>query len=50
VKDKQLNITYKFKDRKVKELLTYDEMSLNDIADEMNYSSVSHLSKQFKGD
>ena len=33
---------------KVKELLTYDEMSLNDIADEMNYSSVSHLSKQFK--
>ena len=33
---------------KVKELLTYDEMSLNDIADEMNYSSVAHLSKQFK--
>ena len=33
---------------KVKELLTYDELSLNDVADSMNYSSVAHLSKQFK--
>lgn len=33
---------------RVKELLVYDELSLSEIADEMNYSSVSHLSKQFK--
>jgi AraC-like DNA-binding protein len=33
---------------KVKELLVYDELTLNEIADKLNYSSVSHLSKQFK--
>lgn len=33
---------------RVKELLVYDELSLNEIADELNYSSVSHLSSQFK--
>jgi AraC-like DNA-binding protein len=33
---------------KVKELLVYDEFSLSEIAIQMNYSSVSHLSKQFK--
>ena len=33
---------------KVKELLVYDELSLSEIAILMNYSSVSHLSKQFK--
>lgn len=33
---------------KVKELLVYDEHSLSQIADDMGYSSVSHLSKQFK--
>lgn len=33
---------------KVKELLVYDELSLSEIADQLNYSSVSHLSKQFK--
>lgn len=33
---------------KVKELLVYDELSLGEIADELHYSSVSHLSKQFK--
>jgi AraC-like DNA-binding protein len=33
---------------KVKELLVYDEFSLSEIAMQMNYSSVSHLSKQFK--
>ena len=33
---------------KVKELLVYDELSLSEIALQMNYSSVSHLSKQFK--
>lgn len=33
---------------RVKELLVYDELSLSEIADLLNYSSVSHLSKQFK--
>ncbi len=33
---------------KVKELLVYDELNLNEIADMLNYSSVSHLSAQFK--
>jgi AraC-like DNA-binding protein len=32
----------------VKELLVYDELTLNEIAEKLNYSSVSHLSKQFK--
>ena len=33
---------------KVKELLVYDEFSLSEIAFQLNYSGVSHLSKQFK--
>lgn len=33
---------------RVKELLMYDELSLTEIASRMNYSSVSHLSAQFK--
>lgn len=33
---------------KVKELLIYDELTLNDIAYKMNYSSTAHLSAQFK--
>lgn len=33
---------------KVKELLKYDEKSLSDIAFELGYSSVQHLSQQFK--
>jgi AraC-like DNA-binding protein len=33
---------------KVKELLVYDELSLSQIADELGYSSVAHLSNQFK--
>ena len=33
---------------KVKELLLYDELSLNEIAYELGYSSVQHLSGQFK--
>lgn len=33
---------------RVKELLVYDELSLSQIALQLNYSSVSHLSKQFK--
>lgn len=33
---------------KVKELLLYGELSLTEISHKMNYSSVSHLSTQFK--
>lgn len=33
---------------RVKELLVYDELSLSEIAVLMNYSSVGHLSRQFK--
>ena len=33
---------------RVKELLVYDEISLTEIADKLHYSSVGHLSNQFK--
>ncbi len=33
---------------RVKEFLFYDELSLTEIAYQMNYSSVAHLSAQFK--
>jgi AraC-like DNA-binding protein len=33
---------------KVKELLLYDELSLTEISYKMHYSSVAHLSNQFK--
>lgn len=33
---------------RVKELLVYDELNLSEIAHKLDYSSVSHLSKQFK--
>jgi AraC-like DNA-binding protein len=33
---------------KVKELLVYDELTLTEIAYKMHYSSVAHLSNQFK--
>jgi AraC-like DNA-binding protein len=33
---------------RVKELLVYDEFSLSEIADQLGYSSVAHLSSQFK--
>ncbi|MCW3126220.1 MAG: transcriptional regulator, AraC family [Bacteroidetes bacterium] len=33
---------------KVKELIVYDELSLGDIAHKMHYSSIAHLSRQFK--
>ncbi len=33
---------------KVKELLSYDEMNLTEISQKLNYSSVAHLSNQFK--
>lgn len=32
----------------VKELLIYDELNITEIADRMHYSSVAHLSNQFK--
>lgn len=33
---------------RVKELIIYDELNLTEIADKLHYSSVSHLSNQFK--
>jgi AraC-like DNA-binding protein len=33
---------------KVKELLLYDELTLTDISYRLDYSSVAHLSNQFK--
>ena len=33
---------------KIKELLLYDELNLTEIACKLHYSSVSHLSNQFK--
>ena len=33
---------------KVKELIVYDELNLSEIAYKLHYSSVSHLSNQFK--
>jgi AraC-like DNA-binding protein len=33
---------------RVKELIIYDELTLSEIADKMHYSSVGHMSNQFK--
>jgi len=33
---------------RIKELITYDELNITEIAWKMNYSSVAHLSNQFK--
>jgi AraC-like DNA-binding protein len=33
---------------KAKELIIYDELNLTEIADKLHYSSVAHLSNQFK--
>lgn len=33
---------------RIKELLVYDQLDLNEIAFKLNYSSVAHLSNQFK--
>jgi AraC-like DNA-binding protein len=33
---------------RIKELIIYDEMNITEIAWKMNYSSVAHLSNQFK--
>lgn len=38
----------KHKIERVKELLLYDELTLTEIAHKLNYSSVAHLSNQFK--
>lgn len=42
----QFHLAHKIE--KVKELLVYDELNLTEIADKMHYSSVAHLSNQFK--
>lgn len=42
----QFIITHKVE--KVKELLLYDELSLTEISYKLHYSSVAHLSNQFK--
>lgn len=36
------------KTEKIKELLIYDELTLSEIAFQLHYSSVAHLSNQFK--
>ncbi|MCF8227978.1 MAG: helix-turn-helix transcriptional regulator [Bacteroidales bacterium] len=38
----------KHKIERVKELIVYDELNLSEIAYRMHYSSVAHLSNQFK--
>jgi AraC-like DNA-binding protein len=38
----------KIKVEKIKELISYDNKSLSQIAHQLNYSSVAHLSSQFK--
>ena len=42
----QFIITHKIE--RVKELVLYDELTLTQIANKLNYSSVAHLSNQFK--
>ena len=38
----------KHKIEKVKELIIYDELNITEIAEKLHYSSVAHLSNQFK--
>jgi AraC-like DNA-binding protein len=38
----------KHKIEKVKELIIYNELNISEIADKLHYSSVAHLSNQFK--
>ena len=38
----------KHKIERIKELLIYDELNITEIADRMHYSSVAHLSNQFR--
>jgi YesN/AraC family two-component response regulator len=42
----QFYLTHKIE--KVKELIVYDELNLSEIAYKLHYSSVAHLSNQFK--
>ena len=42
------NFFLSHKIEKVKELLVYDDLSLTEIAYKLHYSSVAHLSNQFK--
>lgn len=42
------NFIISHKIEKVKELLLYDELTLTQISYKLNYSSVAHLSNQFK--
>jgi AraC-like DNA-binding protein len=42
----QFMITHKVE--RIKELIIYDELNITEIAWKMNYSSVAHLSNQFK--
>ena len=42
------NFYLSHKIEKVKELLVYDELNLSEIAYKLHYSSVAHLSNQFK--
>ncbi len=42
------NYSIHLKIERVKELLTYNELSLSEISYELNYSSPQHLSRQFK--
>lgn len=42
----QFIITHKIE--RIKELIIYDQLSISEIAWKMNYSSVAHLSNQFK--
>ncbi len=42
------NFFISHKIERVKELLVYDELTLTEIAYKLNYSSVAHLSNQFK--
>jgi len=42
------NFIIAHKIERIKELIMYDELSIKEIAWKMNYSSVAHLSNQFK--
>jgi AraC-like DNA-binding protein len=43
-----VNFIIAHKIERIKELIIYDELSIKEIAWKMNYSSVAHLSNQFK--
>ena len=45
---KGVNLIVTYNEIRAKELLEYGELSLNEIADKLNYSSAAYLSSQFK--